>query len=100
MAKENLQYDTKIFEKNGSGARSGRDENGQLWVDLTEVSELVNKLETPTRVVQYRIGPVMYKVLRGADDPTPDNVVQLSGLYHNLDSGQVSRELKDIVDKI
>jgi hypothetical protein len=86
--------------ENSSGAKSGRDENGQLWIDLTEVSELVNKLETPTRVFQYRIGPVVYRLLRGADDATPDNVVQFGGLYHNLDTGHVGRELKDVVDKV
>ena len=85
--------------ENNSGAKSGQDETGQLWIDLTAVSELVNKLETPTRVFQFRIGPVVYRLLRGADDPTPDNVVELSGLYHNLDDGRIGPELKDVLDQ-
>lgn len=95
---ENLSFKPGLWlVENSSGAKSGRDENGQLWIDLTEVPKLVNKLEKPTRVVQYRIGPAMYRVCRGADDPTPDCVIQLGSLFHNLNDGRVSREMSDVV---
>ncbi len=82
--------------ENETGTKSGRDENGQLWIDLTGDHELVDKLEKPTRVFQCRVGSVIYRMCRGADDPTPDNVVKMNGLYHNLDTGHLSRELSDV----
>ena len=84
------------LEKKENGAKSGRDAEGPVWLDLTEVSELVESLQKPTRVFQCRIGPVVYRILRGADDPTPDNVIEISGLFHNIDDGRIGRELNDV----
>src|SRR5262245_47575029 len=98
MANKELEFEQGPWLKeNESGARSGYDKNGQYWVDLTGVSEMTDKLLKPTRVIQVRVGSVMYRFCRGANNPTPDHVIEMSGFYHNLKDGRLSTKMEDVV---
>ena len=66
-------------------------------IDLSKVPELVGRLQQPARVVEYQIAGIHYRVARGANDPTPDNVVQMAGMYFNLTDGRVSSALDGVV---
>ena len=73
-------------------------QSGRKLVDLTKPgSPLLNGLTQPVRVVTYSIGSFDYRVPRGADDPTPDNVVKMGGLYFNTSDGRVSKDISQVV---
>jgi hypothetical protein len=73
-------------------------EDGHWLIDFTqEGSPLLEGLKKPVRAVEFSVGAVQYRVPRGADDPIPDNVVEIGGLFHNLDNGKMGKNLKDVV---
>lgn len=66
-------------------------------INLTKDPALVDGLQQPTREVKFSVAGVRYKFLRGADDPTPDNVLQIGGIFINVDDGRMGEQLTDVV---
>lgn len=74
------------------------DKGDHKFIDFTVPgSPLLEGLVAPVRTIEYRIGNVLYRVPRGADNPTPDNVVKIGGFWNNLSDGRTSREMKDVI---
>ena len=73
-------------------------EDGVYFVDFTQPgSPLLKGLKVPVRAVEFDVGPMRYRVPRGADDPMPDNVVEIGGLFHNTQTGMIGTKLEDVV---
>jgi len=65
-------------------------------IDFTKEESFLGGLKQPIRNVEYRIGGITYRVPRGADNPTPDNVVKVGGLFVNFEDGQIGTSLEDV----
>jgi hypothetical protein len=74
--------------------RSGKNE----VIDLTQDgSPLLEGLKKPVRKVAYTHGSTEFVFPRGADDPTPDEVIEVGGVFHNARTGAVGNTLEDVM---
>jgi hypothetical protein len=69
----------------------------QFLVDFArEGNPTLSELKQPIRIIEFRIGSIVCRIPRSADDPTPDNVVKIGGLYHNLSDGRMSTDMASV----
>jgi len=70
--------------------------DGSLLIDLAqEGSPFLEGLLEPIRTVDVRVGSVVYRMPRGANDTTPDNVVQVGSMWTNMETGRAGFKLED-----
>jgi hypothetical protein len=74
-----------------------KQENGRYLVDFTQPgSPLLSGLKEPVRKIRYGVAAIDYVFPRGADDPTPDYVVEVGGLYYNMNDGRVGKTIDEV----
>jgi len=91
--KENEQEEVPLTPLSWSKAA-----DGCPMVDLTVVnSPFLEGLKKPIRVVEYCVGGIWIREPRGADDPMPDHVIMVAGIYINQLDGRIGADLADVV---
>ena len=67
-------------------------------IDLTQEGCLfLEGLKQPVRGVKHTYGSITVIFPRGADDTTPDEVMEVAGLFHNARTGAVGKTMEDVM---
>jgi len=64
---------------------------------IDQASLFPELVEQGWRVVEERVGPVVYRNLRHPEDPVPDHVTEISGVFTNRVDGRASKDLGEVI---
>ncbi|MBI5841213.1 MAG: hypothetical protein HZB19_14035 [Chloroflexi bacterium] len=75
---------------------SSNSQGDEMVLDFSNGIDLNQEFKAPIRFVELRVGNVLCRIPRSADDETPDDIVFVGGVYINLKDGRIGQTKESV----